>query len=164
MKLTRMNIKGEKLGALLETIKAQLEFEFNRKGFITDVYVVNSQSIKIGLWMRTFKLDTLKHDRNLQVNPYQSKLTSLPNWDQRVTFNNIVNKVLNKWKVSATIKSGPYTIRTGMECFHEYDWTDQKPMWCWENERKGYYIKAVNEKEFIAQRKESRRLAKKVAA
>jgi hypothetical protein len=157
-----MNIKGEKLGTdFLGTIQAQLEFEFNKKGFITNVYIVNSQSIKIGLWMRTFKLDTLKHDRNLQVNPYQSKLTSLPNWDQRVIFNNIVNKVLDKFKVSANIKSGPYTIREGLECMTEYDWQDQKPAWVYENERKGYYVIAVNEKEFIAQRKEKRRLAQK---
>lgn len=164
MKITRMSIKGEKLGALLETIKAQLEFEFNKKGFITDVYVVNSQSIKIGLWMRTFKLDTIKHDRNLQVSPYQSRLTSLPNWDQRVVFNNVVNKVLNNWKVSCTVKSGPFTIRTGMTCFDEYDWQDQKPAWAYENERKGYYVTAVNEREFIAARIEKRKLAKKLAA
>lgn len=164
MKITRMNIKGEKLGALLETIKAQLDFEFNLKGFITDVYVVNSQSIKIGLWMKTFKLDTLKHDRNLQVNPYQKKLTTLPTWDQCVIFNNVVNKVLNKFKVSANVKSGPFTIREGKTCHTEYEWSDQKPLWIYENERRGYYITSVNEKEFIAQRKEARRLAKKSVA
>lgn len=164
MKITRMNIKGEKLGGFLETIKSQLEFEFYKKGFITEVYIVNSQSIKIGLWMNTFKLDTSKHDRNLQVNPFQSKLTTLPTWDQRVVFNNIVNKVLNKFKVSANVKSGPFTVREGTKCFTEYEWTGQKPMWIYENERKGYYITAVNEKKYIAERKEKRRLARKLGA
>lgn len=160
-----MNIKGVKLGTqFLETIKCQLDHALYAKGFITDVYVVNSQSIKIGLWMRTFKLDTTRWDRNPQVNPYQSKLTSLPTWDQRVIFNNIVNKVLNKFKISANIKSGPYTIREGMTCFGEYEWSDQKPQWVYQNEQRGYYITAVNEKEFIAQRAEKRKLARKAAA
>lgn len=152
-----MRIKGQTLSAqTMRDIELTLNLKFSKAGFITDVSIVNSCSIKIGLWMCTFRLDTTKHDRNLQCNPYQKKLTTLPNWDQRVKFNNIVNATLNSYKVSANIKSGPYTIREGKACMTEYEWQDQKPSYVYSNESKGYFIESVNEKQFI----EERRLAR----
>lgn len=156
MKITRMNIKGKKLSSTMADVVFELKKRFSKAGFITGVSVVNSQSIKIGLHMRSFSLDVTKHDRNLQVNPYGKRLTNLPTWDQRVEFNNIVNSVLNKFKVSANVKSGPYTIREGLDSFNEDDWHNQKPDWLRLNEFSGWYIEPVNEKAYL---KEKQRLA-----
>lgn len=157
MLITKIRIKNEFPENIdLQILVAQLEYRFARAGFITKVYIRNSSSIKIGLWMQTFKLDISKHDRNLRYNPYQVKLTSSPNWDQRVKFNKIVNVVLNKWKVSANVKSGPFTIRKGKEVMDEYDWENQVPIWVRDNQRKGYFVEACDEKLFI----EARRIEK----
>lgn len=154
MKITKMRIKGQKPGGLkMNDVLVELKHRFDRAGFQTNVGVISDSGIKIGLWMRTFILDTTKHELNLQCNPYQQKLTKLPNWDQRVKFNDIVNSVLNKFKVSANVKSGPFIIREGLECMTEYHWQDQKPSWIYQNEQNGYYITSVNEKEFIEARR-----------
>lgn len=161
MKVTKMRVNNEIPSTdLVLKVELALNKAFKKAGFITDVIVLTRTSMKIGLWMRTFNLDTTKHDRNLQVNPWQSKLTKLPNWNQRVEFNNIVNEVFNKFKVSANIKSGPFTIRKDMECMTEYEWYDQIPHWIHQNQTKGYYIKAVDEQQFL----EQRRLTKNAAA
>lgn len=151
MKVTSIRIKGLKPEDIeLQIIQSQLEYRFAKAGFITEVSIVNKTSLKIGLWMKSFKLDTNKWDRNLQINPHLSpKLTTTPNWDQRVSFNNIVNSVLNKFKVSANVKSGPFTIRKGKQTFDKYDWYDQKPEWIRHNEFRGYGVQAIDEKHFL---------------
>ena len=102
---------------------------------------------------KTFSLDLRKHDRNLYVSQSGDRLTNLPTWDQRVEFNNIVNAVLNKFRVSANVKSGFYTIRKGFECMTEYDWQDQKPRWIYHNEINGNYIESVDEKQYLEDRR-----------
>ena len=113
-------------------IKAEVIFELKRRfknaGFRTSISVTTSTGLKIGLHMCTFRIDRSIHDRNLRHNPFiGSKLTDIPTWEQRVEFNDIVNSVLNKFKVSGRIRSGPFTIRDGMHAFNENDWTLQKP-------------------------------------
>ena len=158
MKITRMRIKGTKLGGLrMNALMVELKRRFNKAGFITGVNVQNNSSLHIGLHMRSFKLDVTKHDRNLRHSPHSSpKLTDVPVWDQRVEFNDIVNAVLNKYRVSANIKSGPFTIRSGTEAMTEGDWLDQKPFWITQNENNGYYIESCNEAKFIEQRRVAR--------
>lgn len=157
MRITKMRIKGEKPQSIVMTdILHDIKRRLAKEGFITGVEVASNTSLKIGLWMKSFILDTKIWDRNLQCNPYQQKLTTIPNWDQRVTFNNIINSVLNKYKVSANVKSGPYTIRRGTECMNEHDWYDQKPDWIRQNESRGYYIETIDEKQFLEERRIAR--------
>ena len=66
--------------------------------------------------------------------------TNVPTWNQRVTYNNVVNQVLTFFNVSANVKSGDYTVRHGLEAMTERDWYNQKPMWVTMNEDKGYYV------------------------
>src|ERR1700684_2985374 len=99
MKITKMRIKGLKPNKdqqidILLTLASKLD----KAGFITQVSIATSSSLRIGLRMKSFVLDVSKHDRNLKSN---TRLTNLPTWHQRVKFNNIVNSVLNKFKVSA---------------------------------------------------------------
>lgn len=155
MKVTKMRIKGELLGGLrMHSVMSELKRRFAKAGFVTGVSVQNHSSIHIGMHMRSFKIDTTKHDRNLRHSPGSNpKLTDVPTWDQRVEFNNIVNAVLNKFKVSANIKSGPFTIRSGTEAMREGDWLNQKPYWITQNENNGYYIESCDEGEFIENRR-----------
>jgi len=157
MKITKMRIKGQKpTHEQMIDIELALRARFARAGFITGVHLVNSARIDIGQHMRSFSLDTSKHDRNLQCSPYKERLTNLPTWGQRVEFNNIVNSVLNKYKVSANVKSGPYTIRQGMESMTEKDWHRQTPDWIRQNMARGYYIEPVDEKDYLEHRRQIR--------
>lgn len=128
MKVTRIRIgEGTKKPTAKEllNIKTLLCIDFKEAGFITEVSIVNSTSIRIGLHMKSFVLDLTKHHRNLYRNRFGEKLTSLPTWKQRVGFNEIVNDVLNDLKVSALVRSDVFDIRNGMHCFDEYDWNHQ---------------------------------------
>lgn len=158
MKITKIRVKGQKPETNdLNLIVSQLSHKLAKVGFITEVEIVNSTCIKVGQRMRSFSLDLTKHDRNLQVNPHLNpKLTNLPTWDQRVQFNNILNEVLNKLKVSANVKSGPYTIRQGTEAMTESYWHDQKPDWVRNNDAKGFYIESIDEKSYLEERRQRR--------
>ena len=150
MKVTKIRVNGLVPEFYhMESIVIRLNSEFKKAGFVTNVSIATKTSLNIGLHMRCFTLDLSMHDRNLQCNPYQKRLTNLPTWSQRVEFNDIVNKVLNKFKVSANVKSGPYTIRQGLDAMNEYDWNDQKPSYIQSNEANGYYIESINEKEYL---------------
>lgn len=157
MKITKMRTNGQVLDeSMMMKIMSDLDKRFKKAGYLTNVNEVNSSSIKIGQHMRSFSIDTDMHDRNLQCNPYAQRLTNLPYWDQRVEFNDIINDVLNKFKVSANVKSGPYTIRQGERVFNEGDWSNQMPDYIRSNMAKGHYIEPVNEKQYLARRAEKR--------
>jgi hypothetical protein len=163
MKITSIRVKGQLPSTdLILEIERTLRRRFARAGFITQVAAQTRSCIKIGLHMRSFKLDLTKHDRNLRHNPHLgAKLTDTPTWQQRVEFNNIVNSVLNKFRVSANVKSGPFTIRAGRQVFTESDWFDQKPGYLRHNESHGYYIEECDEHEFLEERRiERNRLAR----
>jgi hypothetical protein len=136
MRITKIkDFDGSKIGSDgLEVLQLALTNVFKDAGFITEVSIVNSSSIKIGLWMRCFSVDVQKHGYNAIVykNNFMNlkkgyKRTTVPTWDQRVEFNNILNKVLDSHHVSANIKSGPFTIRKGTESMTENDWMHQTP-------------------------------------
>lgn len=154
MKITSIRIKGQKpTGVQLVDIMYDLKKRFQRAGFITGIEVKNTTSLKVGQHMRSFSLDITKHDRNLQCSPYANKLTNLPTWDQRVEFNNIINSVLNKYKVSANISSGPYTIRKGLVNFGESDWHNQTPEYIRHNHARGYCIESVDEVQYLDEKR-----------
>lgn len=165
MKITCIRIGKERIKPAqvdLEAIELLLRMRFARAGFITDVFPMSSTSIKVGLRQRSFKLDLTRHDRNLRHNPHMaSTLTDTPTWEQRVQFNTIVNSVLNKLKISANVKSGPFTIRKGREVFTEGDWYDQKPEYLQSNESRGFYIEECDEKEYLEERRIERNKAAK---
>lgn len=168
MKITKIRTKQNEKPSMdvLNSVKTDLNLAFKKAGFITDVYIINNVSMKIGLHMRSFSLDLTKHDRNLQCNPHLNpKLTNLPTWDQRVIFNNLINKVFNKYKLSANIKSGPFTIRKGFESMNENDWYYQRPEHLLENVARGYEVVKLDtsEKEYIKQRNKERYLKQKEA-
>lgn len=158
MRITSIRIKGTKptSGQLFDIMEA-LRRAFKRAGFVTGLEVKSSTALKIGLHMCSFRIDRAMHDRNLRHNPYTgTKLTDIPTWDQRVEFNNIVNCVLTRFKVSARVTSGPFLIRDGFTHMTERDWHDQKPEWIRHNEARGWYVEACDEQAFIAERRERR--------
>jgi len=165
MKITKIRTKKNEIPStnIILQFERELRQQFKTAGFITNVNAETRTGIKIGLRMRSFSLDLTKHSRNLYISPYGDKLTNLPTWDQRVVFNNIVNKVMNKYKLSGNVKSGPYTIRQGFTVMDEYDWQDQKPDYVYANEMRGHGpIVSVNEKEYLEERRIDRNLAAKV--
>lgn len=164
MKITKMRNKKNEVPSsdVILAVEKELKAQFIRAGFITNVNTETRTCIKIGLHMKSFSLDLSKHDRNLYKSQCGDKLTNLPTWDQRVVFNNIVNNVLNKFKLSGNVKSGPYTIRQGFTAMTEYDWQDQKPSYVHSNERNGHGpIVKVNEKQYLEERRIARNLEAK---
>lgn len=144
-----MRINNQKLtDQNFKDIQLTLSLEIQKAGYISKVYEVSSTSMKIGLHMRSFSVDTSKHGYNARYNPYRITKkgytrTNTPTWNQRVEFNNIINKVLNEYNVSCNIKSGPYTIRQELTAMTESDWYDQKPEWQLDNEIRGFYIESL---------------------
>ncbi len=137
MKITKMRVKGKIPSTdVLLAIERELKESFTRAGFITNVSFGDTRSsMKIGLHMRSFSIDVSKLGYNATIyanslamnlrNGY--KRTNVPTWNQRVKFNQIVNKVLTRNKVSATVRSGPFLIRDGLKALKEVDWRFQVP-------------------------------------
>ncbi len=143
MKITRIKSK-----AGLDVIAAQLQHAIAKAGYISEVKIVNKSRIDIGMHMCSFRVNVAVHGYNARYNPYMNykagyKRTSTPTWDQRVEFNDIVNAVLNKFKASANIKSGPFVIRKGTEAMTESDWHNQKPSYLLENEARGFSVESL---------------------
>ena len=82
--------------------------------------------LRIGIHMGCFRIDREKLgsnariDRNYQKTISGYQCTNVPTWDQRVQFNDAVNEIFDRFQISATITSGPYRIRKGMEGTKEY--------------------------------------------
>lgn len=152
MKATKIRTKtGLKTS---ETHLALLTMNIVRKcavaGCRTEATVINSTSIKIGLHMCSFRIETKKIGYNARVgghcdSPKGYKRTDVPTWDQRVEFNDIVNECFNSSGLTANIKSGCYTIRSGARSFNESDWSNQKPTWM--GYSLGYQTEIVTEPE-----------------
>ena len=148
MKLTKMRKNGQKLNSEdFNALIVDLHNAIKAEGFITEIQQVNSQCIKLGLHMRSFNIDLSVHGYNTQHSMGRMKRTNLPSWDQRVTYNDTLNKILDQHNISCNIKSGPYTIRQGLESMTERDWEFQKPEWQHQNEIRGYYVEEGDYKE-----------------
>lgn len=108
--------------------------KMTREGFKTNAYALGATSMKIGLHMSSFRVDTALLGHNARVgrenaygwngikSPKGYKRTDVPTWDQRVLFNDFVNEIFDKHGISATIKSGCFTIRIGTDAKCESDW------------------------------------------
>ncbi len=145
MRITRIK------GPMLQLLQSKLQYEITKAGYISDVTIMNTSRIDIGLHMCSFRVNTKVHGYNARYNPHMTykagyKRTSTPTWEQRVDFNNIVNAVLNKYKVSCNVTSGDFIIRQGTKVFTEYDWENQKPDYMHQNEMRGYRVEKLETK------------------
>lgn len=148
MKITQIRFNGKLPSPqLLRDIVLMLELKIGQADFITNVGIVSRSGIKLGLRSKSFLIDTTKMPHNIQYSAFRStgKRTSLPTWDQRVEYNDLVNAVLTELGVSAMVTSGPYLIRDGMHAYTENDWHNAKPEWIRENEHRGQYVDGPNE-------------------
>lgn len=136
MKATSIrNNKNEVISTELALkIERELSSRFEKKGFITKVEVLTRTTIKIGLHMCSFRIDTHKLGSNARVGSNYANTkkgyvrTSVPTWQQRVEFNNIINNVFDKYKLNASIKSGPFTVRDKkLGRYTEVNWSQQDP-------------------------------------
>jgi hypothetical protein len=121
MKATRIK-QVQKTGAstlvsesILEAVCAEIVSLTAKVGFITGARVVSKGGISIGIHSRQFRINTAKLGYNARLcgdSPKGYKRVDVPTWDQRVEFNGIVNKVFDRFKLSASIISGNYTVRS----------------------------------------------------
>lgn len=130
MKITSLKNKdGSKLsGDQYFSLMTELEHAIKDAGFVTDI---SKQDAAIHLSNSKFSLFTI----DLKKLPYNARIgraqdhsikgyvrTSVPTWNQRVQFNNILNMVLDKHEISANIRSGIFAIRRGFIVYNEDDW------------------------------------------
>ena len=164
MRITKITIDGKKIGETnMQALAKVLREKIQEAGFITDVDVVNSSCIKLGLHMKSFIIDTKVHGYNTRHNPYSNpRRTSVPSWNQRVEYNNIVNKCLDKYNISANIKSGCFTIRQGVNSMNESDWHNQVPDWMHHNEMRGWYLEEGFDEDAAKERKRQARKERKL--
>lgn len=129
----------------LHNLASFLEERLAGKGFITESAVINSSRIDLTLGGRSFKVDTTRLGYNAQYNPnlnYKAgyRKTDVPTWDQRVSYNNTVNSVLNMFGISSKVTSGNYLIRHGEKSFTNSDWLRMKPEYELMNEARGHVV------------------------
>ena len=99
-------------------LESMLKNAMKKNGFISDAQAITRTSMKIGLHMCSFRIDVNVHGYNQDVGYIGSrckagfKRTSIPTWSQREDFNHMVNDCFDRLKLSATIKSGTFVIRT----------------------------------------------------
>jgi len=143
MKLTniRCAVTGKKLNKVEMTMVADaLENRLAMYGFITESYVVNSSRIDLKTQGKSFTVNTKKLGYNANIGHYNGygnyyspstksgyRRTNIPTWDQRVEYNNLVNSLLDTFKVSCNIKSGYFVVRQGADSFTETDWAKAVP-------------------------------------
>jgi len=62
------------------------------------------------------------------ISPYSGRRGRILNWDDWVKVNNTINKVLNKERISANVKSlkGKFIVRQGAKAMTERDWEHLK--------------------------------------
>lgn len=160
MKLTRIRIKGLKPTlAQLETLITDVRRTMRKLGFDVDGFVLTSSALKLNSNQCQFRVIPEIVGYNTRYAPSSlSKRTCIPSWDQRVDFNDTLNALLDKRKVSATVKSGPFTIRIGLESMEEFDWHRQTPEYIRHNQSLGYYIETgFDADEAKAERVEAKR-------
>lgn len=119
MKITKLRLNGKKLdGHELTSLMNSLQRSLTKAGFMTDVSILNSSSIRIGQHMRSFSINVDKLGYNAQINNFTIsrtkkgfKRTNVPTWGQREQFNHIINDVLDRFQYTGNIKSGEYIVR-----------------------------------------------------
>ena len=103
--------------------------KFKRAGFVSGVELKTRTRMKIGMHMCSFRIDTAKLGHNADRGYIGRrckagfKRTTIPTWSQRDAFNHIVNDCFDKFRLTARIVSGPYTIRVGLHRVNAWDRT-----------------------------------------
>lgn len=149
MKVTKLRTKkGNKLSKeMLESLAAALQKAIKTNGYESDARVINSSRIDISGHGCSFRIDPKVHGYNTKLNPFSNpRRTRTPTWDQRVHFNNLINRVLDSFLISGNIKSGLYKIREGMESFDEADWESDRPDHELQNESRGFLVEGYDYK------------------
>lgn len=120
MKITKLRTKNDKklTTIMLNNLCMRLRTTLARKGFITDVVILNGSSLNISNNGCSFNIDVNKLGYNARINQCTIiackagfKRTNTPTWTQRESFNHTINDVLDKYKFKGNIKSGEYTVR-----------------------------------------------------
>lgn len=122
MQVTSIRKRGKKLDQFeLIELAIKIQKAFDRAGFRTHVRAVGLSGIHISENSKCFTIDPNIHARNAKYLRYRTevglswKRTLLPTWQQRVQFNNILNQILDKANITASIRSGIFTIRSVRE-------------------------------------------------
>lgn len=113
--------------SFLNSLCTRIVMQAGKAGFITDASKLNGSSIKIGLHMSCFRINTTKLGYNARISDYVKspkgyKRTDVPTWDQRVEFNNLINEIFDLYGLIANIRSGDFIIRNKSESKTENDW------------------------------------------
>ena len=119
----------------LNMLAEALVLALGKKGYITDFTIKSKTGFTLGLHMRSFKIDIDKLGYNYRTGHFVNtktgyKRTDVPTWNQRVDYNNIVNSILNRYKISANVTSGNFIIRDGVNSKTEYDWSYNTDHYC----------------------------------
>jgi hypothetical protein len=107
----------------LDQLARDLENTVRAKGFESYAAVVNGSCINISASGRSFYINTKLLDYNAEWSchtesdfkdgkskkPFRRSIT--PTWEQRESFNHLINDVLDDYGISANIKSGQYQVR-----------------------------------------------------
>jgi hypothetical protein len=150
MRATKIRLKdGSKPSQwTLEQVQSIIDAKMGKMGFITEVYILNSTSIKVGLHMCSFRINTNMRGYNADTGHSGKrckagyKKTSIPTWEERVMFNDIVNDAFDTMGLNCNIKSGSFIVRdfdTGR--YNERDWDLNRHS----NERAYYEISKESE-------------------
>src|SRR5690606_29332298 len=123
IRYNEVNGGGRPTARVLESLCNEIVAEAASEGFITESHVKSGTSVKIGLHMRSFRIDTQMLGHNARVgnaaygwngnqSPKGYKRTDVPTWEQREDFNHLVNDIFDRHGLLAKIVSGNYTVRT----------------------------------------------------
>jgi hypothetical protein len=122
MNATRIRTRSGEIPStdLLLKLEKRLNAAFKRSGFETQVTLKTRSALKIGLHMCSFRIDPEKLGYNADRGFCGSrcsagfKRTRTPTWEQRESFNHLVNDAFDALKLSARIKSGPFLVRSAL--------------------------------------------------
>lgn len=129
MKITKIKSLNNKFFDT-KTLAIELETLLLSKGFIAYASSITSTSFKLSNNKSSFRLNVVKLGHNIRRkygndNLIDYKRTNVPTWDQRVEYNETVQKFFDDKKLSCKIVSGIFTIRSGIENMNEGHWYNQ---------------------------------------
>lgn len=165
MKITRIkSLENRELD--IEGIAQGLVTVLNDAGFKCGYNKVTRSGMNISGHRCSFTIDKDILGYNLRKNMSRDSLTgwkrtNTPTWDQRVQFNQIVQRFFDANNLQCKAISGVFIVKDLEQNYDEYDWQDQKPDYMYQNERNGYnVIKRCNEKKYKELEKQCKKRAK----
>lgn len=123
MRATNIRTKSNEIPSTDTILRLEklLKSKMHKLGFISNATPLTRSSMKIGLHMCSFRIDTRVHGYNADIGYIGSrckagyKRTSIPTWKQREDFNHMVNDCFDRLGLSARIMSGNFKIRDAKE-------------------------------------------------